>query len=121
VQDDILDWEQECPRISTVYNRFAVCLVAAGAANANGGLYCQGQAQNSAFKQILMLELVVNDGPQSILLAGPWSGYHWEGVYFEHSPLLKRGWAVQERLLSPRYTSSATRYSDVSRAHTRDR
>lgn len=108
IQDDDEDWRRESSLMGLVYAN-AFCNLGASAA-AEPGL--DGEAcvvdSNSSFKG-----LFASRNPSDFPVAH--IGIRWEGTsrlyygfphfvraYLDNTPLLKRGWVLQERLLSPR-------------------
>jgi hypothetical protein len=99
VQDDIDDWAREAAKMAAVYGRSLLVLSATTSANASQGFI---------FNQEIKLKkppiaLPWHD-PHSKTSGEIYVGRQCEGFarMGSASPLMKRGWALQERLMAPR-------------------
>ncbi|KAN0076389.1 Heterokaryon incompatibility protein (HET) domain containing protein, partial [Elaphomyces granulatus] len=97
IQDSRDDWRHEAASMSSVYKNSFCNIAATGSENSHGGCF---KARNTSI--IWPCPVTVNRGdstaePVSYFLADM---RIWAGV--AHSPLCRRGWVTQERLLAPR-------------------
>jgi hypothetical protein len=95
IQDDQLDWDSESARMSDVYEGSCLNIAAAGAENGNEGLFCN-TLESTVWGHYV--ETTVEGAQKRFDCA-----YH--GIYsacLTETPLAKRGWVVQERILAPR-------------------
>jgi Heterokaryon incompatibility protein (HET) len=101
IQDSPQDWLQEALSMSEVYASSALNLAAAASGDADGGLFrdrnparLDGCDIPISWKKLA--GSAVAKQSYHVSLFDPWSDM------LKYSPLHKRGWAFQERLLSPR-------------------
>lgn len=98
--DNGVDWQRECGTMSDVYSN-SLCNLSADWGNENDGLFFQRNFPGSWYE----LKLRLKEG-------SPEPGEKWKSCYlvrkhewidnFLTSPLNRRGWVMQERLLAPR-------------------
>ncbi|KAL9116061.1 MAG: hypothetical protein Q9227_000429 [Pyrenula ochraceoflavens] len=91
IQDSDSDWKKESAMMSSVYRGSAINIAAAGAADGSHGCFLKADER---------IEVVSTDA----LDGGAWkftSPYMFRDSVI-YSPLAKRGWALQERILAPR-------------------
>ncbi|KAF7671147.1 hypothetical protein GT037_010708 [Alternaria burnsii] len=98
IQDDDIDWANECTRMTSVYMNSFINIGANAAGDSRGGLF-----QQRSWKSVNPLVVPLTHIP---------SGWHrkpvvlWPsypiGNLLDHAPLGDRGWVVQERLLASR-------------------
>ncbi|KAI3337550.1 heterokaryon incompatibility protein-domain-containing protein [Xylariaceae sp. AK1471] len=95
IQDDSQDWQQEAALMADVYKHSTCNLTAAEAVNSSSGLFLD---HNPILTKPVKASFVT--GSQGVVLHDFWP----EGILqaFEASPLMTRGWVVQERILSRR-------------------
>lgn len=93
IQHDEEDWGRESAKMCTVYGNTYLTIAATSSSDCHGGL--QYWKNRELFK---VIGFTVNKTPLSIsLIALPTAGR-----CKEDTPLLYRGWALQERMMSPR-------------------
>ncbi|KAH7071302.1 heterokaryon incompatibility protein-domain-containing protein [Paraphoma chrysanthemicola] len=99
VQDDSEDWEVQSSLMSEIYQNAVLTLSATSAAGDN-----EGCCSNNILRPPLEITLPEDIGACRIAVRNPLQ--HWDAhtanELQNHFPLLTRGWAFQERLLSPR-------------------
>lgn len=99
VQDDPEDWEIQSSLMSEIYQNAVLTLSATSAAGDN-----QGCCSSNTPRPALEITLPEDIGACRIAVRRPLN--HWDAQTTSelqnHFPLLTRGWAFQERLLSPR-------------------
>lgn len=88
IQDDTDDWVRESSSMASIYANSFLTIAATGSEDGRGGLF----RNPLAVERFTMLD---SDGIPTTLYAR-------EDEVGEHLPLMKRGWAFQERYLSPR-------------------
>ncbi|KAH7335103.1 heterokaryon incompatibility protein-domain-containing protein, partial [Pyrenochaeta sp. MPI-SDFR-AT-0127] len=93
VQDEISDWHSECSTMDRVYRNAFFNIAATASRNSHGGLFFDRPKSKPC-----TVVLSAGRGRETFLLV--------DTALFEKdiadSPLLKRGWILQERLLAPR-------------------
>jgi hypothetical protein len=111
VQDSLDDWERESAQMGSVYKNCVLNIAATGDADLGGGLF---QTRDPVWVT-----------PAGIRVRHEWhnrnyairlSGNIWE-EWVTNSPLNKRGWVFQERLLSPRTIHFSTQMFWECREH----
>ena len=103
IQDSELDWRIESARMGAIYKNAIINIAATGSSDGNGGLF---HKRETADFQSLPVFLSW-DMPRINLAHYKDSHYYLvDHEFFERdvlqSPLNRRGWVLQERLLSPR-------------------
>lgn len=99
LQDDSSDWDCESHKMASVYQNAFITIAATSSPNSSGGCF-SSPGQTYAPKSFQCRTV---DGQLFDLYARK-SLPHFEYMQSKsESSLLKRGWAYQERLLSPRY------------------
>ncbi len=103
-QDDTSDWEQQCAQMDKIYSGAEVTLIAASSSSCRDGFL-----QQKGHRLLLPSGFLQQPGPNRALhlqfkfvdraLVRALSKLHCDTYY---SPLWRRGWAVQERLLPTR-------------------
>lgn len=98
IQDSATDWETECELMSDVYGGSFVNIAASASSNANGGIFDNRDLRRVtpfktqlAFKSNSQLKGTFAFLPRTCDFGD-----------LEQTPLSKRAWTVQERLLAPR-------------------
>jgi hypothetical protein len=89
IQDSAEDWAEESPKMASIYGQAALMLSATAPENCHSGILNDRHAHYSPAlgrKKNLYL--------RQHLLRWDWD--------IQHSPLARRGWATQERILAPR-------------------
>ena len=86
IQDDYGDWYREAPNMGNIYQNSVCTIAALGASNSFAGLFSQREQPCKLPDEI---DLIVRVSPKSL-------------GRDEQSPLHRRAWVFQERLLSPR-------------------
>jgi len=116
VQDDKLDWEAQSAEMADIYSRSYLTISALHSPNCHGGCFSPRWTQYSEFlpwRWSLHSREIPNENPTtcpsvfvrfalSIAHNQFFRGGHQFGDIRGSSPLLRRGWVFQERLLSPR-------------------
>ncbi|KAI1460119.1 HET-domain-containing protein [Annulohypoxylon moriforme] len=98
LQDYPDDWQKESTSMHDVYGNAFLNIAALGAKNNDGGLFF---SRDPTKVQPTVFNLGVN-GPKDLrLYLAPHEEYAWEDGLSDE-PLLRRGWVVQERVLSQR-------------------
>jgi hypothetical protein len=100
IQDDAEDWEVQSALMSEVYQNAVLTLAATSSTGDNEGC-CTDNAKGTLGLEITLPEDV---GACRIAVRRPLNHFdaHTTDGLLHHFPLLTRGWAYQERLLSPR-------------------
>ena len=98
IQDSVLDWESECPRMAGVYSNALFTIAAANASDSSKGFL--GDFESSTRCDLgdsFMIRHIPNDTEWSLL----------DELLLDDEPCLlsNRGWVLQERLLSQRVLS----------------
>ncbi|KXJ94853.1 heterokaryon incompatibility protein-domain-containing protein [Microdochium bolleyi] len=109
MQDDPDDWRFEATRMKDVYSSSHLNIAANHSLGSNGGLYADRQTAGD-FPICIMAEAGSKDSPQSTLCIRQLpkeshAAYSTDDIKTDdlaYSPLLGRGWILQERVLSPR-------------------
>jgi hypothetical protein len=104
LQDDVQDWRHEGGKMAEIYSGSYITLAATGASNSTAGLYRNMLIDHSAKNDHRVCSLQNPRDPSEpfeIIAGEQVVPYYGEFVY-GRLPLLKRAWAFQERLLSPR-------------------
>ncbi|KAK1751465.1 heterokaryon incompatibility protein-domain-containing protein [Echria macrotheca] len=99
VQDDLDDWAREAARMSDVYGNAFLTIAASRAANCNEGFL--GDRERPGYVPI---PVQTDEGRQDIqvfILPRKYAGDWRRCERLEDEPLSSRGWAFQERYLSP--------------------
>jgi len=102
IQDSVDDWSSEAATMVDVYQNCLICIAATGASCSDEGLFAQRDPY--VYRPCPMS----NSSDATTLFAFPHRGLGNEGDFnlcFFESPLHKRGWVMQERLLPPRTLS----------------
>jgi hypothetical protein len=95
IQDSDSDWENEGARMGSIYKNADLTLVATRSQDANGGCF----ATSSPYRSRIWSFTHVDGQPYKVHSRIPL--HHWPFLS-DVLPLQKRGWALQERLLSTR-------------------
>jgi hypothetical protein len=98
IQDSPDDWQKESVLMSSTYSNSYCNIVATHASSSNGGLFIDRDVKRFI---PLRVELSKFSGNREGGLYEYYDSLTWEDNV-ENSDLLKRGWCIQERLLSPR-------------------
>jgi hypothetical protein len=101
VQDDDIDWQIESAKMAAIYQNAFLTLAATSSSDCSGGCYLE--------KDVAVVEHEIYAGQASNTSSPIWVRKklnHWTVPPTQRSiqlhPLLSRGWAFQERILSPR-------------------
>ena len=96
LQDSEQDWLSEASKMADIYGNACVTISAAGGSDCNAGCFMKGRAGTG--QEVDQLVLGLPNGDTGTI-------YLQVNNYYEpiNDPLNKRGWALQERLLSPRF------------------
>ncbi|KAH7137911.1 heterokaryon incompatibility protein-domain-containing protein [Dendryphion nanum] len=97
-QDSNDDWETEASYMQDVYRYGALNISALGSPNSEGGLFYKRNPGDVA-PAIVQLKRAIASIPELFRLKIDDSS--WKND-FESDPIIRRGWVVQERVLSPR-------------------
>lgn len=98
IQDSVLDWREESPRMSEIYAGAFLNIAAMSSWNSHGGIY-QRRSPLSFMPCQIKMDWSALNWHQKIVGLWP-KGYRDDIV--GNAPLTTRAWAVQERLLAPR-------------------
>jgi len=95
IQDSLADWQAESTKMGSIYRNCVCNIAATGSSDAGGGLF---QERNTTWvtPNKVRIQYEGHDKIYSASLMDPW------GKWISRSTLNRRGWVVQERLLSPR-------------------
>jgi hypothetical protein len=93
IQDDRHDWEKESSLMSSVYGGSTVNIAASGAEDGTIGCFFERDFSSRCRIQISRL------GQHQLYECFPYDTY---GIEITRMPLMKRGWALQERVLPTR-------------------
>ena len=95
LQDSEQDWLSEASKMAHIYGNACVTISAAGGSDCSAGCFMKGKADTG--QELGQLVLGLPNGDTGII-------YLRVNNYYKpaNDPLNKRGWALQERLLSPR-------------------
>lgn len=102
IQDSAHDWQNESKTMKLVYGQGALTIAAANASDSTKGLFTERDPS-----KIIPPVVPCNwhHGPRAAALPCCVIDMHLRTDNIEHSNLAKRGWTVQERVLSPRLLS----------------
>jgi hypothetical protein len=95
IQDSLADWQSESAKMESVYGN-CVCNIAATGSSDNGGGLFQERNANWVTPNRVHLQYEGHDKIYLASLEDPW------GKWISRSTLNRRGWVLQERMLSPR-------------------
>jgi hypothetical protein len=100
IQDDADDWEEQSALMSEIYQN-AVLTIAATSSNGDNEGCCTRNAQKTSDIEVALPDDI---GACQIAVRKPLHHFDAQTAdgLLDHFPLLTRGWAFQERLLSPR-------------------
>ncbi|KAI1442724.1 HET-domain-containing protein [Annulohypoxylon stygium] len=98
LQDSEEDWIRESTSMRDVYSNAFLTIAALGAKHSDGGLFF---SRDPTKLNPTILYLVINDAGITRPFVFYGERYTWNNS-FREQPLLKRGWVVQERVLSER-------------------
>jgi len=99
VQDDVSDWKRESAIMGRIYQQSFVTLAAASASNSSGGLFDVRRPPKTTELPYHDIEGGGRDGTLLAYLEDD-TQIHWDTL--KRTPLGKRGWIMQEFLLSRR-------------------
>jgi hypothetical protein len=97
IQDDPADWEREALSMSDVYAQSAITIAATSSSDSNGGLFFPRRIVPTAQ---LLWTFPDSSPPERVNFRSP-DASRFTSLY-DKSPLIKRGWVLQERVLSKR-------------------
>lgn len=95
IQDQIDDWRMEGSKMSEIYSNARLTIAATASSGAASGCF----GSNSRFISTEYTYPAADGSPQNVCVRTKSSHSAW---IYGRLPLLQRGWALQERLLSPR-------------------
>lgn len=95
IQDSLADWQRESTEMGSIY-RNCVCNIAATGGSDNGGGLFQERNRHWVTPNKVRIRYEGHDKVYLATLNDPW------GKWISRSSLNRRGWVLQERLLSPR-------------------
>ena len=98
-QDSADDWLRESAQMHNVYKYAILNIAADGATNSSGGLFHERNPQNFGLAQIEKVQICGMPEGDYLCVS---KQHNFDG---RDSPLRRRAWVVQERLLSPRQVS----------------
>jgi hypothetical protein len=100
IQDDADDWEEQSALMSEIYQN-AVLTIAATSSNGDNEGCCTRSVQRTSDIEVTLPDDI---GTCHIAVRKPLHHFDTQTAdgLLDHFPLLTRGWAFQERLLSPR-------------------
>ena len=98
IQDSLQDWEIECSRMAAIFANSVLTIAGAAAGFANHG-FLHPRPRPSSSIQIDIKRESLSTGTMMLDVSDDWS---LQPIQQPDSPLSKRGWILQERLLSPR-------------------
>ena len=103
IQDSKEDWQKESARMGDVYSQSHVNIAATASSDGSGGLY---HRENSLAINPCLIEVTESNSqiPRTFLC---YQETFWNEKV-ENGPLGKRGWVLQERILSPRVVHFAS-------------
>jgi len=93
IQDNPGDWERESASMARIYAQAAVNIACCASSDGEGGCF-QSRLEPNDY-----VEIKDTENENGTIKIGPFLGF---GEAVARSPLLSRGWVVQERLLSRR-------------------
>ncbi|KAK1835283.1 heterokaryon incompatibility protein-domain-containing protein [Podospora conica] len=109
VQDDEADWHAEATKMATVYGNAHVTIAATASSDCNAGIFASRESSATYYRVWPFPERVVpKPNPVEELLDGEIYIRNGRRAVLSSHPLQKRGWALQEHILSRRvlqYTS----------------
>ncbi|KAH7069925.1 heterokaryon incompatibility protein-domain-containing protein [Paraphoma chrysanthemicola] len=109
IQDDDADWQHECASMAKVYSDCVVTLASPDARDCHAG-FPRGLHPTPTNKWCnLPVHWLGTTKPDSLRLVHPYDTDHGR-VDWDNSPLAKRAWVFQERLLSPRWIYFGTNH-----------
>ncbi|TVY88520.1 hypothetical protein LAWI1_G007433 [Lachnellula willkommii] len=102
VQDDPDDWERESARMADIYQNSFLTLAATAASNGMGGCFSDAEIVAPSEHELTGLQSFI--GLDRIVVRTKLQHWAWppSKASMKLHPLLQRGWAFQERILSPR-------------------
>jgi Heterokaryon incompatibility protein (HET) len=106
VQDDPDDWRRESAKMASIYQQSFLTIAASRSPDGKSGCFCQATKEETGFEVIpewglYMRQQIVHPDFTSLHASSEDSSVQ-DSVHESKLPLLKRGWVLQERLLSPR-------------------
>lgn len=110
---DQLDWEQECPKMATVYGSSLVTLAAECAADATAGFLGLRNTEDPNTFLSCLLQFRGLDGSPTGQVRVTYPRLRHAREYATSDPfsvLRTRGWTLQERILSPRILHFGSRH-----------
>ncbi|CZR70075.1 uncharacterized protein PAC_19976 [Phialocephala subalpina] len=107
IQDDLEDWQEEAARMSSIYQGSFITIAATGSSDSQGGLMAPPKPMlcvNVPDTNHETNELIESHNSKSLVLdLMEHKNYIWKHkTALWESPLSKRGWVLQELVLSPR-------------------
>ncbi|KAK1839009.1 hypothetical protein CCHR01_18372 [Colletotrichum chrysophilum] len=106
VQDDAQDWAEEASRMASIYENAHLTVAVTGATNGDKGLFINTSNEPMPRRGVHEIKLPSLQYPIYVRRSLPYRdetvlGHHNALEGLSERPLLRRGWAFQERLLSP--------------------
>ncbi|KAF2092299.1 HET-domain-containing protein, partial [Saccharata proteae CBS 121410] len=103
IQDDPMDWKRESAQMASIYSDAYLTVAASRSSDSQEGFLQPRETPASSSP----INIPVDEGPFAFFLYPAFSGDY--NNPDPNQPLRKRAWALQERLLSPRYLSFETK------------
>lgn len=102
IQDDPTDWEIESAKMADIYQNSYLTLAATASSNDMGGFYAEANVTAVAEYELTAPQSLIHS--QYIMVRKKLQHWTWPPSKLSKNlfPLLSRGWAFQERILSPR-------------------
>jgi hypothetical protein len=99
IQDDATDWQRESSQMANIYRNSYITLAAAKSTDGQGGLF--STASSRSFAHLLTYTKPNGTAANAYIRCQLSHCATWSDRNMEQLPLFRRGWAYQERLLSP--------------------
>ncbi|KAH7309744.1 heterokaryon incompatibility protein-domain-containing protein [Stachybotrys elegans] len=100
IQDSVDDWRAQSALMGTIYQQSHVCIAATASENSDGGLFFERNPEDIRPVQLAChFPVDRTDNPRRTFTIVPQRPSF---EFIDKAPLSKRGWVMQERLLSPR-------------------
>ncbi|KAI0520854.1 heterokaryon incompatibility protein-domain-containing protein [Xylaria bambusicola] len=100
VQDDVEDWKREAGKMKLVYGNSYLNIAATQAEDSYGGLFTSSNLGGQYPAQTVPQDPEIRIRPQPHLTHAHFGSNYSHSA--SNSPLMQRGWVLQERILSPR-------------------
>ena len=112
IQNSVEDWEFECSRMAAIFVNSVLTIAGSAAGFANHGFLHPRPQSSSSIQVDLMRETSLT----GTVMLDAFDNWGMQTAKEPDSPLIKRGWILQERLLSPRilYLGSRQMYFECN-------